>query len=177
MKGVFLILAALVSIVPTRAQSSQPCSDLSIEAVEKADSGTPIVVSTRAKTSDVSFRGLRFNWSLSVGTIMAGQGTSSITVDTTALGGQEITARVEVVGSHIHCTTSKTVEINASPLPMDPFDSYGDIRFSWEKARLDNFAIQIQNYPGSRGAIFTYAGSKHTEAKLSIDFGEARTTW
>ena len=168
MKGVFLILAALVSVVPTRAQSSPPCSDFSIEAVEKTDPGTPIVLSTRTNTSNVSLRGLRFNWSLSVGTIMVGQGTSSITVDTTGLGGQVITATVEVVGNQTHCSTSKTVSINPPPRPMDPFDSYGDIRFSWEKARLDSFAVQIQNYPGSRGAIFTYA-SKQTYRGEAFD--------
>lgn len=160
MKGVFFILAALVSVIPTSAQSIQPCSDFSIEAVEKVDPGTSIVLSARTNTRDVSLRGLRFNWSVSVGTIIAGQGTSNITVDTTALGGQLITATVEVVGSQMHCSTSKTVSINPPPLPMDPFDSYGDIQFSSEKARLDNFAIQIQNYPGARGAIFTYAGQQ-----------------
>ena len=158
MKAFFLILAAISSVVATRAQSIQPCSDFSIEAVERADPGSSIVVSARTNTRNVSLRGLRFNWSLSVGTIVAGQGTSSITVDSVGLGGQSITATVEVVGNQRHCATSKTVGINPAPLPMDPFDSYGDIRFSSEKARLDNFAIQVQNYPDSRGAIFTYAG-------------------
>jgi hypothetical protein len=158
MKAFFLFLAAISSVVATRAQSIQPCSEFSIEAIEKADPGSPIVVSARPNTSNVSLRGLRFNWSLSVGTIMAGQGTPSITVDSTGLGGQWMTATLEVVGNQTHCSTSKTVEINLPQPPMDPFDSYGDIRFSWEKARLDNFAIQIQNYPNSRGAIFTYAG-------------------
>ena len=161
MKVLFLILAILISGVSAQSaygQSIQPCADFSIEAIEKADPGTPIVVRARANTSNISLGGLRFNWSVSVGTIMAGQGTPSVTVDTTGLGGQVITATVEVVGNEIHCSTSKTMEINPPALPMDPFDSYGDITFSWEAARLDNFAIQIQNYPGSRGAIFTYAG-------------------
>ena len=30
------------------------------------------------------------------------------------------------------------------------FDEYGNIRFNDEKARLDNFAIQLQNEPGAR---------------------------
>ena len=159
MKALFLILVAFVGVAS--AQSAQPCSDFSIEAVEKADPGTPIVVSTRANNSNISLNGLRLNWSVSVGTIMAGQGTSGITVDTTGLGGQLITATVEVVGNEMHCSTSKTVTINPPP-PTGPcpFDSYGNIKFSWEKARLDNFAIQVQNFPGSRGAIFTYAGKQ-----------------
>jgi hypothetical protein len=36
------------------------------------------------------------------------------------------------------------------------FDEYGDIRFDDEKARLDNYAIQLQNAPGSQGYIIAY---------------------
>ena len=32
------------------------------------------------------------------------------------------------------------------------FDEYGNIRFNDEKARLDNYAIQLQNEPGSHAA-------------------------
>jgi len=31
------------------------------------------------------------------------------------------------------------------------FDEYGNIKFNDEKARLDNFAVQLQNAPGSQG--------------------------
>jgi hypothetical protein len=36
------------------------------------------------------------------------------------------------------------------------FDEYGNIRFNDEKARLDNYAIQLQNQPGSEGYIVAY---------------------
>jgi len=36
------------------------------------------------------------------------------------------------------------------------FDEYGDIRFNDEKARLDNYAIQLQNQPGSQAYIIGY---------------------
>jgi hypothetical protein len=157
MRAFVIIFVLLAFAVCVPAQTPQPCSDFSIDTVEKADPGTPIVVSTHTTTSNVSLRGLRFNWTTSAGTIMAGQGTSSITIDTIGLGGASITATVEVVGNQIHCSTSKTLAINAPP-PMVHYDPYGDVRFSWEKDRLDNFAIQIQNQPGSRGAIITYAG-------------------
>ena len=48
-----------------------------------------------------------------------------------------------------------------------PFDRYGKIRFSDEKARLDNFAIQLQNEEQMQGYIIVYAGRKAT-------FGEAQ---
>jgi hypothetical protein len=37
-------------------------------------------------------------------------------------------------------------------------DEYGDIKFNDEKARLDNFAIELQNNPGSTGFIVVYGG-------------------
>ena len=40
------------------------------------------------------------------------------------------------------------------------FDEYGDIKFIDEKARLDNFAIQVQNEQGSRGYLIAYAGQR-----------------
>jgi hypothetical protein len=43
--------------------------------------------------------------------------------------------------------------VERAPWPDSPFDQYGEIRWDDEKARLDNFAIQITNYPKSVGAI------------------------
>src|SRR5687767_10925665 len=42
------------------------------------------------------------------------------------------------------------------------FDEHGDIRFSDEKARLDNFAIQLLNQKDSVGYIVVYAGQRAT---------------
>ncbi len=35
--------------------------------------------------------------------------------------------------------------------PAVKFDEYGNIKFNDEKARLDNYAIQLQNQPGVSG--------------------------
>ena len=48
------------------------------------------------------------------------------------------------------------------------FDEYGNIRFNDEKARLDNYAIQLQNEPGSTGTIIVY-GSCAGEAQQRGD--------
>ena len=47
------------------------------------------------------------------------------------------------------------------------FDEYGDIAFSDEKARLDNFAIQLQSQADTRGYIMVYAGQKALFAEAS----------
>jgi hypothetical protein len=46
------------------------------------------------------------------------------------------------------------------------FDSYGALRHSDEKARLDNFAIQLMKSDEMVGYILVYAGRKATEAQL-----------
>ena len=99
-----------------------------------------------------------FNWTVSAGTISSGQGTSSITVDTTGVSGT-ITATVEVGGYDRSCSASAscTTSFPAQPVPRK-IDEYGNIRFNDEKARLDNFAIELQNDPTSTGYIIAYGG-------------------
>jgi hypothetical protein len=48
------------------------------------------------------------------------------------------------------------------------FDEYGNIRFNDEKARLDNYAIQLQNDPTSQGTIIAF-GSCAGEAQARAD--------
>ena len=56
---------------------------------------------------------------------------------------------------------------SSSTTPNSPFDDYGNICWEDEKARLDNFAIQLQNQPTASGEIMVYAGriSCNDEAK------------
>jgi len=55
----------------------------------------------------------------------------------------------------------------SSTTPNSPFDDYGNICWEDEKARLDNFAIRLQNQPTATGEIMVYAGriSCNDEAK------------
>jgi hypothetical protein len=124
--------------------------------------GTPVVSET-------------YNWTVSAGTITSGQGTSSITVDTKGLGGQTITATVEIGGLDPTCTktASCSTPIKAPPAKPRKFDEYGNIRFNDEKARLDNFAIQLQNEPTARGAIVGYGSCDaegNTRANRAKDY-------
>ena len=148
-----------------------PCPTVSVSCPSDIDQGSPITF-TASVSSDVS---VTYNWSVSAGTISGGQGTSSITVDTAGLGGQTVTATVELGGLDPSCsrTASCTTGIKApAPLPVK-FDEYGNIRFNDEKARLDNYAIQLQNQPGSQGYIIAYgscAGEAEARAQRAKDY-------
>ncbi|HZT58733.1 MAG TPA: hypothetical protein VFA21_08930, partial [Pyrinomonadaceae bacterium] len=102
-----------------------------------------------------------YNWTVSAGTITSGQGTSTITVDTTGTGGQTITATVTVGGYNRDCnvTASCSTAIK-QPVLARKVDEYGNIRFNDEKARLDNFAIELQNDPTSQGYLICYGGRR-----------------
>jgi hypothetical protein len=69
----------------------------------------------------------------------------------------------------VGCAGARTSEAAGSPFDFDRnFDEYGLIRWGDEQARLDNFAIQLQNEPDSIGYIFVYDGGNVCE-------GEAKT--
>lgn len=143
-----------------------PCPTLSVSCPSTVDPGQPITF-TASVTGEAT---VTYNWSVSSGTISSGQGTSTITVDTTGLGGQTVTATLEIGGVDPACsrTASCTTQITAPPPPPRKFDEYGNIAFNDEKARLDNYAIQLQNEPGSQGYIIAY-GSCAGEAQARAD--------
>jgi len=145
-----------------------PCPTIAVSCTDAVDQGSPITY-----TASITGEGggsATYNWSVSAGTITSGQGTSSITVDTAGIGGQTVTATVEVGGLAPEC--ARTASCSTSVRPPKPiavkFDEYGNIRFNDEKARLDNFAIQLQNQPGAQGYYIAY-GSCAGEAQQRAD--------
>ncbi|HEY8227303.1 MAG TPA: hypothetical protein VIG25_18670 [Pyrinomonadaceae bacterium] len=150
------------------------CPTVSVSCPSQADPGTPVTFN--ATISPDPGVPVTYNWSVSAGTITAGQGTNSITVDTTGLGGQTVTATVSLGGLDPSCTgttASCSVTITAPPPPAVKFDEYGNIRFNDEKARLDNYAIQLQNQPGSTATIIVYgscAGEAQTRGDRARDY-------
>jgi K319-like protein len=145
-----------------------PCPVVSVSCPTDVEANQPITFTASVSNGP---SGATYNWSVSAGTISSGQGTSTITVDTTNLGGQSVTATVSVGGADPSCTgtsASCTTSVKPPPTPARKFDEYGNIRFNDEKARLDNYAIQLQNEPGSSGTILVY-GSCAGEAQQRGD--------
>ena len=143
-----------------------PCPTVSVSCPTDVKLGEPITF-TASVSGDAN---VTYNWSVSAGTISSGQGTSSISVDTTGLGGQTVTATVELGGLDPSCSRTASCTTGVIPAAAVPvkFDEYGNIRFNDEKARLDNYAIQLQNQPGSQGYIVAY-GSCEGEAQARAD--------
>ncbi len=143
-----------------------PCPNISVSCPSEVEQGSPLTFNASAGGDST----ITYNWTVSAGTISSGQGTSSITVDTATLGGQTVTATVEIGGLDPSCSRTASCTANVrTPAPLcRKFDEYADLSFNDEKARLDNLAIQLQQEPGAQ-AYYVVFGSCDTE-------GAARST-
>jgi hypothetical protein len=144
-----------------------PCPNVSVTCADSVELGSPITYTANVTGGPGT---VTYNWSVSAGTITSGQGTSTITVDSAGLGGQSVTATVSLGGLDPSCNATSSCTTQVKPPPAQPvkFDEYGNIRFNDEKARLDNYAIQLQNQPGSTATIIAY-GSCEGEAQTRAD--------
>jgi hypothetical protein len=121
-------------------------------------------------TSDVNYNGpgvLSYAWSVSPSSakIVRGAGTNTLTVDSTGLGGQSITATLiaDDGSGDTRCRqmAQATVPVVKPPDPVRPpteFDEFPVVAFDDIKARLDLYAVELQNKPDATGYVFVYGG-------------------
>jgi hypothetical protein len=122
-------------------------------------------------TADVSYSGtsaLTYTWTVSPSEakIVNGNGTPTLTVDSTTLGGKRVTAVLVVDdGSGDNAcrqTAQASTMISLPPPPREnpsrEFDVCCTCSFDDQKARLDNLGIELQNDPSTTTYIIAYAG-------------------
>ncbi len=168
--AVFLLLLFASAI---KAQTPVNCGIVDIDGPSTVEPGASVVFKVKI-TGPIHTTKPEFKWNLSVGTIMTGQGTDEITVDTIGLGGLEVVVTVELSGAPRDCRAlaSRTTQVRPAAIVCGkPFDLYGDIEFEDEKARLDNFAIQLTYHSMGIGTILLSAGKEtyHNEARERLD--------
>jgi hypothetical protein len=171
----FFLLLTLASAV--RAQTPLTCGIVDVDGPSEVDLGMPLVF--KAKITGMTHTTKpEFKWYLSAGTITKGQGTEEIIVDTVGLGGVVLTATVELLGAPLGCkgSESRTTHVKALALACGiAFDRYGDIKFSDEKARLDNVAVQLMNQPLSTASILMSAGKETFENETTERLARAKS--
>lgn len=124
----------------------------------------------RAEVKGVSpVASLTYHWTISAGTISSGQDSSSISVDTTGIRLEPVTATVQVGGLPKGCPNKASCTTGIARVTgcARPFDQIGEISFKDEAARLDNFAIQLQLELSARGFIIAYGGRTSFEGQAS----------
>ena len=154
----FSSIAVVVTDCPPLPPTPPSCPTVSVTCPDSATENAPVTFSADVSGGSANVTPV-YNWTITAGRIISGQGTTSITVDTAGLAGQTIRATLDVEGYGMPCPASCSVS-----LPIDvkarKFDEYYDIARNDEKARLDNYAIQLQNEPGAQGYIIVYPSQK-----------------
>lgn len=119
---------------------------------------------------------LTYKWNVSAGTITSGQGTSTITIDTTGLlGSSNLTATVEIGGLSESCANAASCTTGIPQVIFhDKLDEYGNIKYEDEQARLDNYAIELQNDPEFVGYIVGYNGRRARRGEVAQRIARAK---
>lgn len=137
-------------------------------------------------TADVEYSGskqLSYTWKVTPpeAKIVSGDGTPSIRVDSTGLGGQRVIATVEVDDGSGEALCHQRAQAPTDVIPRKPpvvdckpFDNFQSVAFDDDKARFDNLAIDLQNAPDSQAYIIIYAG--RTSRVGQADMLAKRTT-
>jgi hypothetical protein len=149
-----------ICLTYTKRTITRPCPyPVNVSAPTSVAEGDQITFS-----SDVAYGGsaaLNYTWTISPAgaAIVRGAGTPTITVDTSGLGGQPVSAILVVDdGSGDRaCRQSAraTTDVIRSPEAVI-FDRVPPVTYDDLKARLDNLAIELQNSPTAQGYIFIY---------------------
>jgi len=134
-------------------------------------------------SSDVDYAGqsgLIYTWTISPpgARILSGAGTPTITVDTTGVGQQRVTAILVVddgSGERM-CRQRAQAATGVEPVVKPPvlaksFAEFPSVAFNEDKANLDNFAVALQGEPGSKGYIIVYGG-RRSRAGRANQLGE-----
>jgi hypothetical protein len=111
--------------------------------------------------------GLSYKWTVSPANanIISGDGTPTITVDSTGLAGQRITATLVVYDGSGDDMCRQSAQASTRVPPHEKriivgreFDTCCSCSYDDQKARLDNLAVALQNDPTTRTYVFAYGG-------------------
>ncbi|MGI8836827.1 MAG: hypothetical protein ACR2H4_09340 [Pyrinomonadaceae bacterium] len=154
----FTSTTVLVNRCPPPPPTPPTCPTVGIICPDQVVLGQPLTISSNVTGGSGNVTPI-YNWTISSGTIIDGQGTSTIRVDTTGLAGQNVTATLSMGGYPIDCSSTCTVQF---PVPVEgrKFDEFPNIARNDEKARLDNFGIALQNDPTATAYIIVYPGQR-----------------
>lgn len=153
----FLSLAAPL-VFTGAARGARQCPVIKVSCADTVVCGQPLTFNAGVNGASADAK-LSYNWVVSAGTIESGQGTPSIKVDTTGFVVMSVEATVEVTGLPESCAGKATCSTAIICEHLDrKLDEYGNIRWSDEKARLDNFVIELRNDPTAQGYLICYGG-------------------
>ena len=153
------------TVLVNRCAPRPSCPTAVIVCPENVVADSPLTFSTNLTGGSAGVEPV-YNWTLSAGSIIEGQGTSSIKVDTKGLAGQTIKATLSIGGYHLDCSASCEVSIPVAALPARKFDEFPVVTSNDEKARLDNFAIELRTDPSTTAYVIVYPSQRDQVADV-----------
>ena len=162
----FILFAVIIAVAhksPAHGEHApsypqKACPTISVSCPSDFKDGEPLTFTASIDGGNPNVIPI-YNWTVSVGKIIHGQGSSSITVDTIGFAGHDFTGTVSVAGFDLACPTAASCSlITENLLNSIKFDSYEILQEKKEASRLDPFARQLQNQPGDQGYLLVYGG-------------------
>lgn len=161
--------------VPVAAEAVapvSPCPSIELQAPQKTvRDGEHVGFTAMLSGGDAKVAPL-FNWSISAGTVVSGQGTSRIGVDSTGAGADKaITATVQIGGFPPECAADATVTLYIAG-PARKADEFGTLAENDENARLDAFISMLTEK--DLAYVFAYAGRTSPRGQAANDVRRIR---
>lgn len=149
---------ASTAVLVNRCTPPPVCPNVGIICPDQVDVGEVLTFSSNVTGGSSGVTPI-YDWTVSAGRIIDGQGTPSIRVDTIGLAGQTVTASLSMEGYTLDCSATCSVSF---PVPVEgrKFDEFPAIAYNDEKARLDNYAIELQNDPTATAYVIVYPGQR-----------------
>ena len=162
------IKCIFVGYQPAALPVRLPCPyPVKVSAPSQVSEGSVITYSGNVSYGGTA--GLIYTWTVSPANarIISGSGTPSISVDSTGLAGQRITATLVVddgSGEALCHQIAQASTFIPSPPKRDivsrEFDVCRSCSYDDQKARLDNLAVELQNDPSTTAYVIGYGGRK-----------------
>lgn len=149
----FATTAVLVKRCPPPTPT---CPNVAIECPDRVVVNEPLTFRSTVSGGSAGVKQV-YHWKVSAGSIIDGQGSDTIHVDTTGLAGQSVTATLSMGGYNLDCTATCTVQF---PVPVEckKFDDFPAISYNDLKARLDTYAVELQRDPTATAYVIVYPG-------------------
>jgi hypothetical protein len=173
MQSISLLLAFLV--LGTGAQQTAPAADcpkVASSCPSSTEAGKPVTFTVTVSGGDTNVTPT-YNWTVSAGSIDSGQGTSTISVDTSAVAPDStITATVDVGGFDRACSTASSCTSQVLPkVEAVKITEYGTLPAKDEQAKLDDFFLEFYHSSETRAFIYAYGGpaSRRGDARKAAE--------
>ncbi len=173
MKRAFLLFLEIgifcsFSLAQNRANNSLICPTISVLGPSSIPKPNENILYKVSVGKDFDTSKLKYNWTVSSGKIISGQGTSSIIIELGKLDRLVVTVEIQALPQGCSNVASESMFYDPPP-QAGRIDEFGRITVGYEKAKLDALAIALQTDPTASAFITKFIVRKVPKAKAYSD--------